>query len=232
MKKRRNLKTFEQYLSDHYLMSDVVKDVDVKKIESVLKKYYTRLYLDQLLMIDVVKDKINENYDDCVLALYKGDFSNNVDEFYNSYNKSKRISFLTPYTKEELSEFNLFKLNGYNIGFAIKKNGEIILVHNNEPKIGGIGDLLIKKAIEFGGNSLDHFDGFLTGFYKKNGFKFSDNLIFDDKYAPDDWKYEPVDIYNEKTSIYVNERVVSPEEFENAEKRYDEGRVDVVYRKL
>ena len=130
-----------------------------------------------------------------------------------------------------MKSFKLFKLKGYNIGFAIKRNGEIILVHNNE-NIKGIGDLLVKKSIEFGGEQLDHFDGFLTGFYKRNGFYFHDNDEFNNELTPQHWEYEKINIYNPDKSIYADENKVNVEEFFKAEKRYDSGRPDIVYRKL
>jgi len=123
-------------------------------------------------------------------------------------------------------------LRGYNIGFAIKKNGDTILVHNNEKSIVGIGNILIRQAIKMGGTHLDHFDGYLTGFYKNNGFVFNNNDEFDDKYAPKNWQYERVDILNPNKSIYADEKIVDVVEFQNAESRYDIGRPDVVYRIL
>ena len=36
----------------------------------------------------------------------------------------------------------------------------------------------MKKAIQYGGKKLDHFDGFLTGFYKKLNFKKTDYFYY------------------------------------------------------
>ena len=138
---------------------------------------------------------------------------------------------MTPYTTDELSEFNLFKLEGFNIGFAVKPDGDIILVHNNE-NIGGLGKILMEKAIENGGNKLDHFDGYLTGFYRSMNFILDSNEQFTDDLVPEGWKYESVDIDDREKSIYANEIEVSVDEKLDAVERYKSGKPDVVYRKL
>jgi hypothetical protein len=232
MDRRKNLKTFEQYLTDYYLSSDIDdKVISNSEMKSIYKEKYSKLYLDYLLMKNVIKENINENRNDIIISLNKNNFENDVDKFYNSIYKSKYVQFLTPYSKDDLKEFKLYKLKNYNIGFAIKKDGEIILVHNNE-NIGGIGDILIKKAISFGGDSLDYFDGYLTGFYKRNGFNVYNNDIFNIDYISENWNYEKIDFKNENTSIYVNEIKVSEDEYIDAFLRYSNGMPDVVYRKL
>jgi len=235
--RKRIVKTYEQYAVDYELSKGFAGDTQLSKsdISASLKRKYEKLFVDYLLMMDVVDDTTNESLvvvDDVIDAFNKNDFDNGAQSFYDSYNKSKRITFLTPYSVDDIRHFKTYKLRGYNIGFAIKDNGDIILVHNNESKVNGIGDLMINKAIELGGDHLDHFDGFLTGFYKKNGFKLRSNEQFVEEYKPKNWKYERVDIYNTNKSIYVEELKTNNIEFEKAEKRYDSGRPDVVYRVL
>jgi len=234
--RKRNLKTFEEYAVDYELAKDFA-DTQLSKedISGSLKRKYEKIFVDYLLMKDVVDDTTNENLgvvDDVIDAFNKNDFDKDAQSFYDSYNKSKRITYLTPYSVDDIRTFNTYKLRGYNIGFAIKNNGDIILVHNNEPKVKGIGDLMIGKAKEMGGDHLDHFDGFLTGFYKRNGFTLKDNDHFAEEYKPKGWEYERVDIYNPNKSIYVNELEIDEVEFDDAEKRYDSGRPDVAYRIL
>lgn len=229
----RNIKTYNQYLSEKILMSDLINkegpEIDVKNVYDI---FYNKLFYNHLLMKDVVKGEgITESQSDVFMAIKRGDFEKDPVEFYDSFNKSKRVEFLTPYTMFEISKFNNYKLRGYNIGFSIKNNGDIVLVHNNE-KISGIGKVLMEAAIDKGGTHLDHFDGFLTGFYKKCGFKLKGNDIFNDEYAPDGWKYEPIDISNPKKSIYAEELTVEEKEFIEADKRYSSGKVDIVYRKI
>jgi hypothetical protein len=115
---------------------------------------------------------------------------------------------LTNYSIADLSKMKLFKLVGYNIGYALKQfenNGfsEIVALHNNESDVKGIGELLMQSAINNGGKYLDHYDGFLSSLYSKLGFK--------------EYKRE---MYNPK---YIS----NPKEFE---KKY--GKPDIIYRKL
>lgn len=229
------LKTYEQYVVDYELSKDFAQtQLSDNNINDSYKIIYEQVFVDYLLMKDVVNDSTNENLNnvDIIESFNANDFDNDAKNFYESFNKSKRLTFLTSYTIEDIKTFKTYKLKGYNIGFAIKKNGDIILVHNNEEKVKGIGDLMIKKAIELGGDHLDHFDGFLTGFYKKNGFKLKNNIIFDEKYKPKDWKYEKIDIYNTDKSIYVEELKCKYTDFLKAENRYENGCPDIVYRNL
>jgi len=231
--KRKNIKTYEEYAVDYELTKDFAQtQLSDNMIKNSYKIKYEKLFVDYLLMKDVVDDITNENINDVIIAIKNNDFDTDSKKFYDSFNKSERLQYLTPYTVEDIKSFKTYKVRGYNIGFAIKRNGDIILVHNNENNIKGIGDLLINKAIEFGGDHLDHFDGYLTGFYKKNGFSLKNNIYFDEQYKPEGWEYERIDIYKPTKSIYAKELNVTVKEFENAEIRYNNGRPDVVYRKL
>ncbi len=227
--KRIKLKKFDQFVNER---NDY--DVDYAQpevgVSSDMKKIYEKRYFNQLLMKDVVKEGMYENKNDILEKISNGDWKTTPEEFLNSVNSSKRSEYMSAYTIEELSTFKLFKLEDYNIGFALKED-DIILVHNNEG-VGGIGKLLINKAIEFGGNKLDHFDGFLTGFYRSLGFELDSNDEWADEYAPEEWKYEPLGIKDTTRSIYAEElKEVSDSDLKRAEIRYAEGKPDVVYRK-
>ena len=52
-------------------------------------------------------------------------------------------------------------------GFIVKANGELIALFS---MLKGIGQTLVKLAIEKGAKSLDCFDGYLVEFYSKAGF--------------------------------------------------------------
>jgi len=233
---KRTLKTFEEYNLDYELSKTIgTRKTGKNAVSKALKDKYKKMYLDYLLMMDVVNDNSNEGRSertDVIVSLQRNDFDNDPEKFFESYTKSKRVYFLTPYKISDLINFKLFKVRGYNIGFAIKQNGDIVLVHNNESNIFGIGDLLIKKAIEHGGTHLDHFDGYLTGFYKRNGFKLNQNDQFEEEYRPKGWKYERVDIQNPEKSIYAGELKVSHDDFIEAKIRYENGKPDVVYRSI
>ena len=231
---KKNIKTYEQYAVDYELSKGFAQtQLTDNDISDSQKRIYERRYLNYLLMMDVADDFSNESsVDDVIEAFKSNDFDNDAKNFYDSFNKSKRLSYLTPYTVEDMNFFKTYKLRGYNIGFAIKNNGDIVLVHNNEDNVKGIGDLMIKKAIDLGGDHLDHFDGYLTGYYKRNGFSLRNNEVFNDEYAPEKWHFKPVNIYDKDDSIYADELTVKIDSFKKAEKRYDSGRPDVVYRNL
>lgn len=120
---------------------------------------------------------------------------NDYESFVKEIQRNKRSEFLTPYTAEEFRDTGVqtFQVKGYEIGFALKPipNGgyDIISVHNNTP-VRGIGEALIDSAIRLGGRTLDHFDGFLSDFYKKKGFKEIGRYDWNPEYAPKNWNYE------------------------------------------
>jgi hypothetical protein len=80
----------------------------------------------------------------------------------------------------------LFKLDGYNIGYALKKKdgkySEIVAVHNNEPDVKQIGKELVLSAVKNGGCYLDHFDGMLSNLYSSIGFEEYSRDEFDPQY--------------------------------------------------
>jgi len=227
----KKIKKFGQFVNERFIDYDVdYAQPEVEMISGISERYEKR-YLDMLLMEDVVKEDTNEDRNDILEKISTGNWKTTPDEFLDSVNASKRIEFLTPYSVEELSEFRLFKLEGYKIGFALKEDGDIILVHNNE-RVGGVGKIIMDKVIKSGGSKLDHYDGFLTGFYKSLGFKLDENDFFLDEYSPDTWKFEPLDINDPEKSIYAGELTVRDSMLQSATIRYESGRPDVVYRIL
>jgi hypothetical protein len=169
------------------------------------KEHYERLFHQQELMRDVFRGSIGENQN-VVLSEINNDQweEKNPNSFMKSLYSSKRAQFLSPYTEAEFSQMGLYKLKNHSIGFAIKKDGDIIAVHNNSD-YSGLGSAMMAAAIRNGGSKLDHFDGFLTGLYNANGFsKIVHKDLWNEEYAPTGWKYEPVDIFSTKTSAYAN----------------------------
>ncbi len=212
-----------------------------KLVESFLRgeefnNYKRRLNQESFLINDNI---LSENNQDVIELINNNQFEvNNINEFKKSLSSGDRGEFLNDYTEDEYGQMKTYKIKGYNVGFAIKSDGDIVSVHNNSG-IGGIGKILMKKAIAFGGTKLDHFDGFLTGFYESLGFKVYEKWEWNDDYAPSDWKYEPVDPFNPNTSAYANELNKfkaniqnAPKELKNVVLRYKQGRPDVILRKL
>lgn len=202
---------------------------------------YSRLACDQGLMANVVMSLQEGDDNESILSMINNDEweEQNPESFKQSLESGKRSEYLTYYTVEELSKMRLFKLKGHNVGYAIKDNeGDIVSVHNNSG-VGGLGVALIESAKRNGGKKLDHFDGFLTGFYKKNGFaKVTKAWAWDDQYAPENWKYEPVNIFDPRKSIHAKELAKYdniedvPDELKAKIRSYEEGRPDVVFREL
>jgi len=163
---------------------------------------------------------------------------NNTENFKKSIYKSSRNEFLTPYSDDDFASMDTYKVIGYNIGFAIKSDGDIVSVHNNSG-YSGIGIPLMKAAIKLGGKKLDHFDGFLTGFYKKLGFKVVGSEAWNDDYAPSSWKYTPINPFDPNTSAYAevlnkykNNLDQLPNNLKAVIERYKQGKPDIIYRAL
>jgi len=172
-----------------------------------------------------------------------------VDRFVESLYSGKRSGFLTYYTPEEFLEMRLFLLKGNKAGFAIKEDGDIVSVHNNSP-LKGLSTLFLDTAKKNGGTKLDHFDGFLTGLYKKHGFQNIYQVYqWDEQYKPDTWEFPATDIFNPNTSVYAdsittlsyykkeqslkvdNDTTVLTTPYDKA-LQYKYGRPDVIFRKL
>lgn len=174
---------------------------------------------------------------------------NVVERFAQSLYAGKRSGFLSYYSNEELAKMDLYLIEGENAGFAIKDGDDIVSVHNNS-SLRGLGKVFIDKAISVGGAKLDHFDGFLSGLYRKYGFTDVYEVYqWDEQYKPQGWDYDAVDIFNPKTSIYADGiedkynlgREVTVEAEDSfkidivpADKvnQYRHGRPDVIMRKL
>ena len=178
-----------------------------------------------------------------------------VKKFHESLYQGKRAGFLSYYSFEELVKMDLHLLENHNAGFAIKSGDDIVSVHNNS-ELRGLGSEFMRKAKEVGGARLDHFDGFLSGLYRKHGFTDVYEVYqWDEQYKPEKWNYDSINILNPSTSVYAealdglifedpdtlpNEKteVVAEDNFNIAINpnlkfnSYKYGRPDVIMRKL
>jgi hypothetical protein len=178
-----------------------------------------------------------------------------ISKFRDSLYSGKRSGFLSYYSPEELTRMDLYLLKGHNAGFAIKEGDDIVSVHNNSG-LTGLGKKFMRKAIEVGGTRLDHFDGFLSGLYRKHGFTDVYEIYqWDEQYRPEKWNYKPVDVMNSSTSVYAKAlknlvyedpatlpndetEIIAENEFEITinpslkHNSYNHGRPDVIMRKL
>lgn len=172
-----------------------------------------------------------------------------VQRFMDSLYAGKREAFLSAYSMDELKKMDLYLIEGENAGFAIKDGDDIVSVHNNS-NLKGLSREFMRKAKEAGGTKLDHFDGFLSGLYRKYGFTdVYDVYQWDEQYKPKGWTYDAVDISNPNTSIYSgaieNMENLDREEVVRAEDDYEikinpadkvlqyrYGRPDVILRRI
>ena len=114
---------------------------------------------------------------------------------------NKHPEMTAGYGTADLAKMDLYKVEGMNIGFALKdKDGrkqEIVVVHNNEPGVGGIGKLLMATAISNGGCFLDHYStGTLNNLYASLGFEEYERWDFDPQYVSAEFvkKYGETDV--------------------------------------
>ena len=189
------------------------------------------------------------------ISLAENPVSEVVEKFNDSLYRGERSGFLSYYSPQELARMDLYILKGHNAGFAIKDGDDIVSVHNNSD-LKGLGSEFMSRAKQAGGTRLDHFDGFLSGLYRKYGFTDVYNVLqWDEQYKPESWNYDPVDVMNPQTSIYAaalsgltydnpdtlpndetdlqvesnHEMAINPNLKHNS---YKYGRPDVIYRKL
>lgn len=167
-----------------------------KEQKEMLQKQFKHLMREASLVslssLDVTAEDTPEQQE-VIRKIKNHEFEvNNVDAFLDSLHKSKYKEFLTDYQKQQLeTDFTTYKVIGYDCGFAIKNDGDIVSVHNNTGiKGGNIGKALVQTAIELGGNKLDHYAGFLDKFYEDLGFKEYERYKWDDQYASKTWDYD------------------------------------------
>lgn len=108
--------------------------------------------------------------------------------FIEERNKNKRIEFMSPLTVESISKSTVVLINNGKTGCIVAPDGDLQNLFNNAGK--GQGAKVVNIAIENGAKKLDCFDGYLTKYYKQFGFKETERIKWDDKYAPKNWNYE------------------------------------------
>lgn len=167
-----------------------------KEQKEMLQKQFKHLMREASLVslsgLDVTAEDTPEQQE-IINKINNNDFEvNDVDNFLDSLHKSQYKEFLTDYQKQQLEDdYTTYKVSGYDAGFAIKSDGDIVSVHNNTGiKGGGIGKALVQAAIRLGGNKLDHYAGFLDKFYEDLGFKEYERYKWDDQYASKTWDYD------------------------------------------
>lgn len=121
-----------------------------------------------------------------------------VDYFTRAVRQNSDFSQDHPFTQAEFLKMRLFKLKGFDAGFALKPDGNIVAMHNHSAAR-WLTRALIPAAIERGGTKLDHFDGPLSAIYASLGFNVVKCEAWNDEYAPHDWKAgKPDTIYRSR----------------------------------
>jgi hypothetical protein len=175
--------------------------------ESQSRRHYSKSYiahqehLKETLGEAVVEDTVEGKEQVIELMNSDGWEMPSPSEFKNSLSKSKHALMLSDYSEAEFSKMKLFKMPGQDIGFALKDHDgkpfcEVVAVFNNSP-FRGIGDAMMQSVIRLGGRYLDHFDGFLTDLYSRNGFVEYKRVPYDPQYDPTGVfkkQYGPVDV--------------------------------------
>ena len=94
-----------------------------------------------------------------------------IEVYYHARQLSERIANATSPASEvadtTVDSDGFYLDHNGRYGFIVKANGELIALFS---MLKGIGQTLVKFAIEAGAKSLDCFDGYLVEFYSKAGF--------------------------------------------------------------
>ena len=110
-------------------------------------------------------------------------------EFNRQLLFSKRLEFLILYIIKELDSCELYIATGGGVGFGLTPEGDIFNLFNNTGK-----KFCGSEALDFaktkGGRKVFCFDGFLTRYYEKHGFRVITRVKWLKNLAPDNWNYE------------------------------------------
>lgn len=92
-------------------------------------------------------------------------------EFKEAMQRNPRAATLSQYSDDQLAKMELRMLKGGQAGYALNGDELVNLFNNGGRETRGAGSWLVVDAIERGARRGDHFDGYLTEFYRTLGFK-------------------------------------------------------------
>ncbi len=114
-------------------------------------------------------------------------------EFVKARNQSKRMTFLSEVSADDLKDHSLYLAHGGKVGYALDKHGDLQNVFNNGgPQ--GAGKLAVVDAVKRGALTLDCFNKTLPEIYAQCGFKETGRIKFNPEFAPQGWDYERDDM--------------------------------------
>jgi hypothetical protein len=100
--------------------------------------------------------------------------------------------FVTLFSPRELAERGArpYLTADHQAGYFLDPDGQIAGVFATPQAEPGVGKALMVHAIQNGGTYVFHFDGFLTDYYARFGFRPFASLPWNPDYAPANWNYE------------------------------------------
>jgi hypothetical protein len=99
--------------------------------------------------------------------------------------QARHQEFLTIYSEDELLKHNMYLSDDEQSGFWISEQGEI----GNLFSLNHHGADAIYAAQDVAGVWLQCFQGFLSEFYHKHGFRITSRIPWDEAFAPPEWDY-------------------------------------------
>jgi len=107
---------------------------------------------------------------------------------------------LTIHDAEELQDHEIFTSPDGGAGISVSPEGDIQnLFSNRDTK--GDGLILIRRALQAGGRTLDCYDGYLYELYSDFGFRATGRIEFNREFADDRWNY---DRFNEPDVLHMH----------------------------
>lgn len=112
-------------------------------------------------------------------------------EFNYYLTKSNWSEFITVHPESFLTKCVLRLVNreGGGAGFGITPDKELFNLFNNTPTK-GLGEVMVRAAIDLGAMKLFCFKGFLKEYYECFGFRVVKRELWNPEFAPVGWNYE------------------------------------------
>ena len=108
--------------------------------------------------------------------------------FRQAVQRAKYPQSVTVFSAAEYSRMKCVLRDDGLADYALTPDAEIVSLFSiGEP---GAGRGALADAIKRGGAHLQAFDGFLTHYYRTQGFEEKSRVVFDPGLAPEGWNYE------------------------------------------
>ena len=160
---------------------------DKRKKDEEMRKRYQRLAGQQSLMMEfldpVEMGKYSTRIRSAVSVIKAEAAAVDVAERERVLELIREREFDTTESVSNNQKVLNYRLRGYPIEFSItEEDSELSFLYLGVP-IKGIVPELLKAAIEFGAEYVEHFDGILTQFYEDAGFEMIRRESWNDDYG-------------------------------------------------